>query len=212
VIRIGWSDFFDFLLDRGGDINARAPPTPPPLLYSVCHKGLVEVDRFVGRGAVLTAALIDLHLECLQHVIKARDQALLDFLLSHGPKLGRFRGLIRTAFKSWCTREFGVTDPDGLFVMVRSLLEHGARGLHHPPVRPGTGQSAPLKSKSPAATPVDIAIETHSINLLRLFDEYGFDRTTVTVVWKPESPEETEVYNFLSEKGAIVDPYFPPFK
>jgi hypothetical protein len=98
----------------------------------------------------------------------------------------------------WQEVHSSMMDSSPLLARVRSLLEHGARGLHEPGNSPQPGKYPPAASP----TPVGIAIQKRSIHVLRLFDEFGFDWRTVTLTWQPVSAEQKEIYQFLIERGA----------
>jgi hypothetical protein len=204
-----WLELLDHLADCGGDLNAEGEEHPPPIVCCLCRHEMSVVHHLLQRGARLDPAIIESHMDCLHYAIGRKDQARLDLVLAHAPDLSQFRGLVVQAIRACCSNKIDsmqVLDLDlpAAVAMVRSLIQHGARGFHDPPPTPKPGAVGEALQRPPLLTPVDYAILMPSMDLLRLFDEAGCDWRTVRCFWKPESPEETEVHTFLAERGATM--------
>jgi ankyrin repeat protein len=190
---------FDRVLSRGGDINAvGGPGVAPPIIVNICQNGLAGAAEFLSLGATLTGEMIGANPEVVDRAVVEKDPALLEFLLGYEPDLSGCHHAIRLLLDEW-RRVTGITIASfPPRARLRPLLEHGARGLHDPADSPEPGGDFP----SSHGTPVDIAISKGSIEVLQLFDEFGFDWRTVTCRWAPSSPKQEAIYEFLLERGA----------
>jgi hypothetical protein len=194
LVRRDRRKLFEHVLSRGGDINATMERTAPPIIFSIVQTGLVGANEFLSLGATLSGDIIASYPEGLESAIMVQDPSLLDFLLAYNPDLSRSRRLIGRLIDAWP----GSWGTAALVTRIRALLEHGARGLHDPPPVPAPfGNFAEMYR-----TAVDIAIARGCTQILELFDEFGFDWGTVICVWKPTTPIQEEIYQFLMERGA----------
>jgi hypothetical protein len=146
----------------------------------------------MSRGAVFDAALIESHPQCLQSVISRRNRKGIDLLLSYLPDLTRVPGLVTKALRSWCN------SPADALTIVRSLLDCGASDLRGPPPLPRQRPQSFSEAVVTTPEPVTMAIRQGSVDLLRLFDEFKFDWSTISPY---PSPVAEAIAVFLTEKG-----------
>jgi ankyrin repeat protein len=192
------------VISLGGDLNATRAGLPPPIVLIVRNEGLNALKALQSVGGLLCLDQIESHPECIESAIANTDDELVDLFLSYEPKISHARRLIQGVFEAFNGLN-GLLDPSKsvrISRTVRALLEHGARGLHDPLQSPEPGPDGAMGGRS--LTPVDWAIKGGSIELLQLFDEFGFDWTTVTCDWKPKAPLQQPVFAFLTERGAYI--------
>jgi ankyrin repeat protein len=204
VVEQNWFELLDHLMDCGGDPNVEMEGHPPPIICSLCRHDLSVVHHLMERGARLSPNIIESNIECVKYAISKKDQARLDLVLSYEPNLRPFRGLVRHALRSWSDSNLLFSDTAAAVAVVRSLVQRGARGFHDPAPTPRPGLVSYAGQRTALLTPVDFAILTQCMDLLRLFDEAGFDWETVTSAWPPITPVESEIHAFLTERGAMM--------
>jgi hypothetical protein len=208
----GVSDLLEHVLALGGDINATRPESQPPIIAAIIEGGLVGAERFLRLGATLSAELIESHPKCFVSAIKGTDHRLIELLLSNHPNLSNLRRILTLVVEEWLGPSSELcrhAPPECAWVLpiLRLLIENGARDFHDPLPSPAP-QGRTIRA---GWTPVDTAIWWGSMDMLRLFHEFGFDWKTVTCTWTAHDPSSQKVHTFLSERGAIMLSESDPF-